>query len=902
MSKVRGSFASIIKGVSQQAPADRLEGQHGEQVNLISDPVRGLVRRNGSILLATSSVPVDETPLEVPGPGEPLPRNAVDTAQEDSSSFRCMTWTSNDETYDLLYRSREKVGDSSHHLPSTMVYSRTAGFLETVTAGTDTQLVAFETGGYSAVAALGRYVLLAGNAVTPTQLEVDEVATNAGRNAAVAWVRGGSYSRTYKVTVTRASDSATITASYTTKSASYETPLDTSDILFTDPEYQKKVNDRVYAYNSAVNKWIADSAKDSTPDNIAENLRLALIAAGFTTLIRIGAHLCMTDVQSLTVEDGGVGAFLVALGRTTRAADEVTDIHYVGKTIQVTPNGSDEGSMYLKAFAREPGSTDLFQQVVWRESAGVSQTPQGIVAIGTVHEGKWFLASSPAALQALLDSTAVSAPEVPQLQASRSGDLISSPRPYFFGQRITAITVFQDRLVLCSGSTVNMSRPGDYFNFYRQSTLVLGEDDPVEVYALGSEGDTIRQATVYDRNLLLLGDQFHYTMSGRVAQTPTAASISVQATIQGTSGALPKSAMQHTFFLKEDTQLAACRLMQIQLGLFQDSPAVEDVSKQLRDYINGSPAEMAIVTGPSAVFVRTEHFLRAQGAFPIARPWGIYCYNYLDQADGQRLTESWSAWEWHEALGTPIGLTTTSSGDGILVFTMAFGRNESSQMVRSVLVQQFSARPDPTGLPYLDGLRPASEAEATGLFTTAAEAGVKEAVYTAPGAGNSFIAPSERYPLLHPHYTVGDAAPEGLDTFRWTGVQGYRTQYIAAYPAAPTTDLWTGLAFPAYVDLTQPFVRDSDGRVQDMGRLTLTWFRCTLTKTAGFQARVRDLGGTSRTVGFTGEYERLRYDQTIPVGRDCKYVQVRLEARDWMPLTINGITWQGQWFQGAQSA
>jgi len=45
MAKVSGSYASVVRGVSEQVPQDRRPGQHFEQVNMISDPVRGLARR-----------------------------------------------------------------------------------------------------------------------------------------------------------------------------------------------------------------------------------------------------------------------------------------------------------------------------------------------------------------------------------------------------------------------------------------------------------------------------------------------------------------------------------------------------------------------------------------------------------------------------------------------------------------------------------------------------------------------------------------------------------------------------------------------------------------------------------------------------------------------------------------
>lgn len=42
-----GTYPSLIQGVSQQTPQERLDGQLGAQVNMLSDPVNGLRRRTG---------------------------------------------------------------------------------------------------------------------------------------------------------------------------------------------------------------------------------------------------------------------------------------------------------------------------------------------------------------------------------------------------------------------------------------------------------------------------------------------------------------------------------------------------------------------------------------------------------------------------------------------------------------------------------------------------------------------------------------------------------------------------------------------------------------------------------------------------------------------------------------
>ena len=53
------TYPSLIQGVSQQTPQERLDGQLGAQVNMLSDPVNGLRRRSGFKLHGRIDVPKD---------------------------------------------------------------------------------------------------------------------------------------------------------------------------------------------------------------------------------------------------------------------------------------------------------------------------------------------------------------------------------------------------------------------------------------------------------------------------------------------------------------------------------------------------------------------------------------------------------------------------------------------------------------------------------------------------------------------------------------------------------------------------------------------------------------------------------------------------------------------------
>lgn len=999
--KVQGSYSSIVRGVSQQQPQDRLEGQHGEVINMISDPVRGLVRRNGFVLKDAQYSPVV---------------GAIADAQADSYSFRAYGFTVGSIEYDLIYRSRPVVGGSigANHLAGLHCFRKSPGvegFIPVVTDPLDTAMDTFTEGGYSAVTAVGRFLALAGNEVQPTYVALDRWGATANQRLGAFWVRGGGYSRTYTVKARRGSTGVVYTASHTTDSAAYPGDLDITDIpaitpnlsfiegafgitsdhtftapatgitltadstsetayeqiaevpggVFTiyqtvsgndvlgnfirvrvtaqvgtsitvdvlevnngpwdtiggtndarwyphgdNPSYQTNVNEVTAAYNRAVNAWAVTAADSILPANIAQGLVDALTTAGFPGWTRDGSHAFNSDCDYIEVTDSAEGDFIVALGNQTPAADEVTPIHQIGKIVKVAPRGNEVGSYYLEAFARNPGNADTYQDVVWREAAGTTQTPSVVFAIGTVENGTLYVASTPALLNALILAEEAVNLGLPPFAASAAGDLESSLPPAFYQRPITALFVFQNRLCIASGPAITMSKTADYLNFYRSTVLTIPDDDPIEGFALGSEGDSIRKTILYDRNLLLFGDKAIYNISGRSVQTPQTFNIAVQLNVDNTSFAQPVGAGPNVSFLKEDTQLAATRMLQVRAGLFQDSPVVDDASKQLRDYINGTPAEMVSLVSPDVVFIRTEFFLRTANGFPRARPWGLYVFHYLDQPNGERQFDAWSAWEWSSALGVPVGITSTVGGDGIWMYTLAWGTDQDGIGTRGLLALTCSARPDPTGLPYLDGLQQGAAGEVAGLWTPAAPSAVTDNVYTSFGAAYSYgptptATDADRTAgLIHPHYTVGDGPPETYDPLRWEGLQGWYSDAQAEFGTEKQDNMWTGLAFPAYVDITQPFVRTREGKANTLGRLTLTKLRLTTTRTAGFKATFIDTEGQRTTTDYGGSYYRYKYDTNVWVGRNVHDVQVRLEAKLWYPLTISGIEWQGQWFTNAR--
>lgn len=70
------------------------------------------------------------------------------------------------------------------------------------------------------------------------------------------------------------------------------------------------------------------------------------------------------------------------------------------------------------------------------------------------------------------------------------GDDITNPRPSFVSRpnknqynKINDIAFFRNRLAFLSGDNVILSKPGDYYNFFKSSALTLADNDPVDIAA-----------------------------------------------------------------------------------------------------------------------------------------------------------------------------------------------------------------------------------------------------------------------------------------------------------------------------------------------------------------------------------------------------------------------------------
>jgi hypothetical protein len=850
MSKVAGSYESVVKGVSQQVAQDRRSGQHEDQDNMISDPVRGLARRHGSVM-QDEMIVGDYTPT------------AYSELLADTVQHKVVTFYIDGIEYDLIARTAPDTDGLGQSSFAWVFNKATRQFIPTVYKSGDAVLNTLVAGGVSAATNVGKLLYVAGNTIVPSWTPVPAYDAPTNQSKLAVWIRGGAYSRTFKLILTHVNGSK-VEVQYKTVSASYPILLNTSDISTASIDYQKLVNDRVNAYNSEVTKWIGTSAEDITPDNIAAKLVTALGVAGVTGVTRSGGTLFIDNAlyDEAASEDGGDGSLVHAVGNELLAADLVSTHHFAGKIVKIRPrkSGGDD-SFYLIAEPKAAGDTGTVE-VSWKETAGYITKPVDMFCMATVKDGTFYIASSAAGLIALTGE------DIPDFKPNVVGDDITAPLPNFFGKTITYLGVFQDRLVIGSGAVVNVSRPGDYLNMFRQSVLTVIDSDPWEGYALGAEEDVIHHGVVYNKQLILYGERFQYIMSGKRSD------IAVISKYEQAIDAKPQGAGQFVFYAKY-TGLPGYEqssLHQLQPAQIQDATDSFEITQTLDDYIEGKPVELAVLTTPNTLIFRTDVHRNK-----------VYTYGYLDNSGGsERLVDSWSTWSWDSLVGDIVGLST---GDGdFLVYVIRHGNDMSGNPKSWVACERFVRDSKLSRLPYMDSLRPlvSYEAPVASTYLTSYSLPTGVSVVIANEVVNRFLGTN-----------IGDVA-------------AFKTDYPADIPY-----MYVGVAYSASVTPTNPFLLDRNRRAILTGRLTVTKFSIAVADTGALTVDVTTTSGTERTADFIGRVlgapTNILGDQPIVAatvtawaGKEVREFSYKLSAKSWLPLTITSIEWVGQSFNNTR--
>ena len=233
---------------------------------------------------------------------------------------------------------------------------------------------------------------------------------------------------------------------------------------------------------------------------------------------------------------------------------------------------------------------------------------------------------------------------------------------------ITGIAAFQGRLVLLSGSVVDMSASGLYQRFYRSTVTSLLDTDRISISSASAQDSVYRTAIQFNRDLVLFANSMQAVVPGSAVLTPNNASISITSTYECDSRVTPVMAGQTVIYPNKRNNSYAGILELIPSPYTSSQYATQDATVHLPRYIPGRVLQMQNSSVTNMAFVRMS-----------GQRKNLLVYEFMwGGQDGGKVQAAWHQWTFpYNILGVQaledevfLYLQGPSPGNKLLILSM----------------------------------------------------------------------------------------------------------------------------------------------------------------------------------------------------------------------------------------
>jgi hypothetical protein len=368
-------------------------------------------------------------------------------------------------------------------------------------------------------------------------------------------------------------------------------------------------------------------------DVIADNLYSAIMAQGYQCRIK-GSVIKIWqpdgDDFEFDVHDSWGDLAIKGFKGSAQSFGDLPAKCFEGAILQITGKTStDEGSYWVKYVTSYTQDGQLVETTgTWKESREPNKAhkfksdtvPLQIVRRQNV--SKYSTAINPYGLYFSVEAC--------NWEDRKVGDATSAPAPSFVGRTINDIFLFANRLGVLTGTSVCLTRAGEFFNFFPATVTDSLDDDPIDMDVPASDVSNIYHALPSKDYLMLFSENSQYIMgSGGDPMSPVTANITPILKYPSTPDVEPLAIGQSAYFLSPRGNFMALREYFIQAdGVLTDAPNVAD---HVPYYITNTK-------GMSMIGIPNEDIL-----FISDGSKSLYTYKY-NWAGDQKTQSSWSKW------------------------------------------------------------------------------------------------------------------------------------------------------------------------------------------------------------------------------------------------------------------
>lgn len=381
---------------------------------------------------------------------------------------------------------------------------------------------------------------------------------------------------------------------------------------------------------------------------------------------------------------------------------------------------------------------------------------------------------------------------------------------------ITGIAAFQGRLVLLSGSVVDMSASGLYQRFYRSTVTSLLDTDRISISSASAQDSVYRTAIQFNRDLVLFANSMQAVVPGSNVLTPTNASISITSTYECDSRVTPIMAGQTVLYPNRRNDSYAGILELIPSAYTSSQYTTQDSTVHLPRYMPGRIMQMQNSS------VTNMAFTRMQGA---RKHLLVYEYMWGGQ-DGSKTQAAWHKWEFPYNI-----LSLQALPDKVYVYL------QGPESQGNILVVSLDPREG-----YVLGSTNDNAYMDLGVSVTVSSGVLSvPAVLRPAGWGDTYL---EDFMLVYPPGT--DMAPTEVGI---AGVAG--TDQLSVVRGVLDGTYLLGRRYSSSVQLTTPVLRDQNDKLVGSGHVRLLRLDVAVRNSGSFFAEVLD---TPRDVDNSGEF------------------------------------------------
>ena len=648
MAITKKTIKNLTGGISQQPDANRHDNQCTNQVNFLSDPIKGLTKRSGTKVIKTLSVKGDGTTddKDVTPYLDVYDDDSVDhsqTAKDLTSAIIPHPLTvqgSNEDKKALLTISKD--GKMTCHDLETgahiKIYSAVTGSgIEQTPLTLHSYMAKDDHSNYKG----NKYAI---RTVADTTFIVNKAAT-VGKMASVyhttslprglIFIKEGAYNAEYKVVMTdHEGDDRTITLK-TSDGVSGSSPQDskTDNIAFILSELMALPSGTEGSGTVTLAANFASLGTTWENRGLTENTAIVATVAGASFNVSKfengGSSLIYQSgsviaVNALAIDTSDDGLWEPPISITDSYGDTMSDSWgHSAESFAGLPLSCKHGYKLLIKGAPESAIDDYYVKFVGADStnggvqAGVwEECPFDESFVEDGHDERIFKQLDFATMPFKLVPTQVGGTgDFDQFMFASGqwsdyprdcGDNVTNPFPSFVGGGITDLFYFKNRLGLCSGGTITLSEVDAPFNFFRTTVTQLLPSDRLAIESNVPGHVRLNYAVPFANQMIVFSDNNQYIINyGPEGLTPGATSLTSVGTYDCSPAVRPLALDNSIIFAQEKSGYVDVYEM-YPTGQGSTSFEAQSIAEQVPTLIKGNPVDLAVSSLARTVMVRSD--------------------------------------------------------------------------------------------------------------------------------------------------------------------------------------------------------------------------------------------------------------------------------------------------------